>query len=156
MFLDTLARHSQNYATKTAIAFIGGPAITYGQLDAAVNRSANYLRALGLQPGQRVAAQLPKCLPFIYLHLAAAQMGAIFLPLNPAYPLAELRYFLADSGARLLFADRARQAELQSLPALERTIFIDPTANWPARVADYPPTRDYALPQDPQQTAMML
>ena len=160
MFLDTLARHSQTYAAKTAIEFSDGQTVTYGQLGAAVNRTANYLLSLGVTPGERVAAQLPKCLPFIYLHLAAAQIGAIFLPLNPAYPLAELRYFLADSGARLLFAERAKQATLESmlpaLPALERLIGIDPAADWQERVAAYAPTRDYALPSDPQQTAMML
>ena len=48
--------------------------------------AADYLLSLGIQPGDRVAVQLPKCLPFIYFHLATVQIGAVFLPLNPAYP----------------------------------------------------------------------
>ena len=160
MFLDTLARHSCDHADKVAIELIGGQSVTYRQLGQTVNRTANYLLSLGVAPGDRVAAQLPKCLPFIYLHLAAAKIGAIFLPLNPAYPLTELRYFLADSAARHYFSDLMKQADIESiqpdLPSLEAPIFLDPEADWEALVRGFSPTRDYALPTDPDQTAMML
>ena len=130
MFLDTLADHSRNQPDKVAIQFINAAPVTYGALRLVVNRTAHYLLALGITPGDRVAAQLPKGLPFIYLHLASAQIGAVFLPLNPDYPKAELRYFLADSSARLLFADRGKQPEIDAilpdLPALEKLICIDP------------------------------
>ena len=161
MFLDTLADHCRNQPDKVALQFIGAQPVTYGELAAAVNRTADYLLALGIQPGDRVAVQLPKCLPFIYFHLAALQIGAIFLPLNPAYPPAELRYFLADSGARLFVADAADQSKLDpltdSLPDHQKTTYIfkpqDSGANW---LEDRCSTRDYPLPSDPDQTAMML
>ena len=129
-------------------------------MELAVNRSANYLLSLGIEPGDRIAVQLPKCLPFVYFHLAALQIGAIFLPLNPAYPLPEMRYFLADSGARLLIAESAKESAIASirpdLPALEPPIFIDPDESWEARVGEFSATRDHDLPSDPDQTAMML
>jgi len=160
MFLDTLADHCRNQPDKVAIQFINGPPVTYGELETAVNRTANYLLSLGIAPGDRLAVQLPKSLPFIYLHLAAAQIGAIFLPLNPAYPGAELRYFLADSGARILFADGRKRSEIEStrpaLPALETTLFIDPAESWESRVAAFSEQRSPPLPADPDQTAMML
>lgn len=160
MFLDTLADHCQNQPDKLAIQFFDGPPVAYSQLAETVNRTANYLLALGIAPGDRVAAQLPKSLPFIYLHLATAQIGAIFLPLNPDYPKAELRYFLADSSARLLFADGRKQAEIDAirpdLPALERAVFIDPAADWETRIAGCSGERHYPLPTDRNQTAMML
>ena len=160
MFLDALADHCRNQPDKVAIQFSDDPPLSYGELADAVNRTGNYLISHGIAPGDRVAAQLPKCLPFIYLHLAAAQIGAIFLPLNPAYPKAELRYFLADSGARLLVADRQTQPEndaIQSeLPALETLVFIDPADSWEARVAGYSGERHSPLPADPDQTAMLL
>ena len=161
MFLDALAQHCRNQPDKTALQFLGGQPVTYGELAGAVNRSAAYLLSLGIQPGDRIAVQLPKCLPFIYFHLAAAQIGAIFLPLNPAYPATELRYFLADSAARLLIADAADQAKLDpltdSLPDHRKTTYIykpqDSGSNW---LEDRSATRDYPLPSDPDQTAMML
>ena len=88
MFLDTLAQHSRRQPDKVAIQFFDGPPVTYGALEATVNRTADYLLSLDIARGDRVAVQLPKCLPFIYLHLAAMRIGAIFLPLNPAYPTA--------------------------------------------------------------------
>ncbi len=161
MFLNTIADHCRNQPDKLALQFIDGAPITYGELAKAVNRSADYLLSLGIEPGDRVAVQLPKCLPFIYFHLAAMQIGAIFLPLNPAYPAAELRYFLADSGARLLIADAQDQAKLDpitdALPDHRKTTYLykpgDSGANW---LLDYSPERQYALPSDPDQTAMML
>ncbi len=160
MFLDTLADHCRNQPDKLAIQFINRPPVTYGELETAVNRTASHLLALGIAPGDRVAAQLPKCLPFIYLHLAAAQIGAIFLPLNPDYPMAELHYFLADSSARLLFADRRKQPEIDAiapdLPALERALFLDPAEDWESQIADCSAERHSPMPTDPNQTAMML
>ncbi len=161
MFLNTIADHCRNQPDKLALQFIGGPPVAYGDLARSVNRTANYLLSLGIQPGDRVAVQLPKCLPFIYFHLAAMQIGAVFLPLNPAYPAAELRYFLADSGARLLIADAENQSKLDpitdALPDHRKTTYLhkpaDSGANW---LLDYSARRRYALPDDPDQTAMML
>ena len=160
MFLDTLAQHCQTQPDKLALQFIDGQPVTYAELAAAVDRTAAYLLALGIEPGERVAVQLPKRLPFIYFHLAAMQIGAIFLPLNPAYPLAELRYFLDDAGARLLIADANDRAKLEglaaSLPELQQTAYIDSGDAETAWLPDTTPIRDRALPSDPDQTAMML
>ena len=108
-----------------------------------------------------MAVQLPKCLPFVYFHLAAVQIGAIFLPLNPAYPEAELRYFLADSGASLFIADAKDQAKLDpitdSLPAHRKTTYIYKPENAGEKwLEDKSSIRSYSFPSDPDQTAMML
>ncbi len=161
MFLDTLAERCRNQPDKLALQFIGGPPVSYGELAAAVDRSADYLLSLGIEPGDRVAAQLPKCLPFIYFHLAAMRIGAVFLPLNPAYPPSELRYFLSDSGARLLIADAADQMRLDpimdELPEHQKTVYIhkpqESGVNW---LEDRSSIRGRPLPRDPHQTAMML
>ncbi len=161
MFLDTLAQHCRNQPDKLALQFIGGPPVTYGGLQLAVNRTADYLLSLGIERGDRVAVQLPKRLPFVYFHLAAMQIGAIFLPLNPAYPTTELRYFLADSAARLLIADAKDQSKLDPitdpLPDHQKTTYIyqpqNSGANW---LEDKSANRSYPLPRDPDQTAMML
>ncbi len=159
MFLDAIAENCRDHPHKTAIQFSGGEAVSYAQLAKTASRTAHYLRALGTEPGDRVAVQLPKCLPFIYLHLAAMQIGAVFLPLNPDYPPAELRYFLADAGARLLFAEMTKQSALAemiaSLPTLQETIFIDADAPWLDRVGSYS-SNPVSPPGEPDQTAMML
>ena len=159
MFLDAIAANCRANPHKTALQFSEGEAVSYAQLAETTSRTAHFLLAQGLKAGDRVAVQLPKCLPFIYLHLAAMQIGAVFLPLNPAYPPAELRYFLADAGARLFIADEAKQAAfaemIASLPALQGAIFIDVGAPWLGRVSNYP-AQPLRWPDQPEQIAMML
>ncbi len=160
MFLDAIASHCQAQPQKTALQFLGDEPIRYARLAETTNRTAHYLHSLGVERGDRIAVQLPKCLPFIYLHLAALQIGAVFLPLNPAYPPAELQYFLADSGASLLIAENAKQGSIETiipnLPDMRRTLFINPEAPWNSHVAAFSPSRDDELPSDPNQIAMML
>ena len=164
MFLDTLAQHYRDRPEKIAIELISDSGllrVTYTQLEKRVNRTADYLLSLGVKRGDRVAVQLPKSLPFIYFHLAAMQIDAIFLPLNPAYPEAELRYFLEDSGASVFIAD-AKDAPLinavtDDLPDHRKTSFIyQPERGGADWLEDSPSGPGQPLPSDPSQTAMML
>jgi len=92
------------YANKPAIIF-EGQAYTYNDLKDIVKRYSNLLDWLGIKKGDRVAIQLPKCMEFIFLHLATLSLGAITLPLNPAYSQEEVEYFLENSGSKILFVD---------------------------------------------------
>ena len=131
-FLTTFTENAHKYPDKVALEFIDPPLqrVTYAELDGLANRTASYLQSLGLQPGDRVALQLSKCLEFILLHLATTRLGAITLPLNLAYPPDELKYFLEDSGAKLFFAlepSREKiQAILPDLTDLQECVFLDP------------------------------
>ncbi len=136
--------------------------VSYSQLETTVQQTIGWLRSLGVQPGDRVALQLPKCLPFIYLHLAVMRLGAISLPLNPDYPQRELAYFLTDSGASLFFADAAAQAvtalTVAGLPALTQTVYLRPAAEaeFAALIDAAPSSPLPPLPSDPHQTALMI
>ena len=63
-------------------------------------RAARALVDLGVEPGDRVAAQIDKSPDAIVLALACFRAGAALLPLNTAYTLAELEYFLGDARRR--------------------------------------------------------
>ena len=164
MFLDTLVRNCAIYHDKVAIELLSDDgsihAVTYEQLADHIAHVMNYLKSLGIQPGDRVALQLPKCLAFVYLHLAAVRLGAITLPLNPGYPMQELRYYLTDSEAGLFFGTTQMVSAIASirpdLPAIRHSIALDPDDHdWvdslmsDNSVLPTPPT-------DPQQTALML
>ncbi len=131
-FLNTFTDNVHKFPNKIALEFIDPPLqrVTYAELDQLVQQTAGYLRSLGLQPGDRVALQLTKCLEFILLHLATLRLGAISLPLNLAYPPDEIEYFLSDSGTRLFFALESNAARLQpvvsKLPELQEYIFLNP------------------------------
>jgi len=70
---------------------------TYGDVERASARIANLLVALGLKPGDRVAAQVEKTPEALLLYLASLRAGMVFLPLNPAYQKKEVEYFLGDA-----------------------------------------------------------
>ncbi|WLR91977.1 malonate--CoA ligase [Shinella zoogloeoides] len=83
---------------------------TYGDMIRFSGQMAGALQALGVQPGDRVAVQVEKSPEALMLYLACLRAGAVYLPLNPAYTLAELDYFIGDAEPRLIVVDpRARE-----------------------------------------------
>jgi malonyl-CoA/methylmalonyl-CoA synthetase len=123
--LFDLVRASAPDLAKAAIESPDGRSLTYGALFERSGAAANALVALGVEPGDRVAAQIDKSPDMIVLLLACLRAGAVLLPLNTAYTLAELKYFLSDARPALtlcraaaLEATRALVREL-GLPALE-------------------------------------
>ncbi len=92
-----------------------GRTITYGDLFSLSGRYANVLRTAGVTFGDRVALQVEKSPEAILLYVACLRLGAVFLPLNPAYTLAELDYFIGDSEPRILVCAPERVGEIASL-----------------------------------------
>lgn len=145
-FLNSFDENVRKFPEKVALEFIDPPLqrFTYAELDELVNRTASYLKTLGLQPGDRVAIQLTKCIEFILIHMATIRSGAISLPLNLAYPPDELKYFLEDSEAKLFFALETSKANAQSilseLPALQECVFLNPSQPelFTSRITDSP------------------
>ena len=116
-----------------------------------------WLLALGLRPGACVATQLPTGLAFVQLHLAICRLGAVHLPLNPAFPVAELRYFLADSGATLFFhaADQPGAASIAGANPDPPCIALRDDDSFTRQIKGYEPVAPPS-PRNPQQVAMML
>jgi malonyl-CoA/methylmalonyl-CoA synthetase len=79
--------------------------LTYGDLELETARWAQALESLNVQPGDRVAAQVEKSLEALILYLATVRIGAIYLPLNPGYTLAELAYFIGDAEPAVVACD---------------------------------------------------
>ena len=77
----------------------------YGDIDRETARYANALVDLGVRPGDRVAVQVEKSAENLFLYLATVRAGAVYLPLNTAYTLAELGYFMGDAEPALIVCD---------------------------------------------------
>ncbi|MCC5984201.1 MAG: malonyl-CoA synthase [Rhodobacteraceae bacterium] len=90
----------------------GGGTVSAGDFHAMAARAAGALMAAGLEPGDRVAVQVPKSAEALALIGGAIGAGVVFLPLNTAYTAQEVAYFVTDSGAKLLIADPARAEAL--------------------------------------------
>jgi len=74
-----------------------GRSYTYGQTWELSAQFANLLTAKGVVIGDRVAVQVDKSPEAIILYLACLRAGVVYLPLNTAYTLAELEYFIGDA-----------------------------------------------------------
>jgi malonyl-CoA/methylmalonyl-CoA synthetase len=82
-----------------------------------VARQANALRVAGVKPGDRLALQAAKSPEALAVYGAAVALGAVFLPLNPAYTAGEVGYFLGDASPRVFLCDPARKLELAAVAA---------------------------------------
>ncbi len=94
-----------------------GQTLTHAAFLAMAGRIAHSITGLGLQPGDRVAAQIEKSPEALALYAACAQAGLVFLPLNTAYTAGELEYFIDNSGAALVVCDGARAGEIGAMAA---------------------------------------
>ena len=90
---------------RLAIETLDGQRVSYGELVARTGQMANVLVSRGLKPGDRVAAQGEKSVSGLVLYLATVRAGAVYLPLNTAYTLNELEYFITDAEPALVVCD---------------------------------------------------
>ncbi|OKO81689.1 malonyl-CoA synthase [Bradyrhizobium sp. AS23.2] len=91
--------------------------ISYGDLIARAGQMANVLVARGVKPGDRVAVQVEKSVANIVLYLATVRAGAVYLPLNTAYTLNELDYFIGDAEPSLVVCDPSKAEGLAPIAA---------------------------------------
>jgi malonyl-CoA/methylmalonyl-CoA synthetase len=104
-------------ASRLAIETPEGRHISYGDLIAFAGRMANVLVARGVKPGDRVAAQTEKSVPGLVLYLATVRAGAVYLPLNTAYTLNELDYFITDAEPSLIVCDPSKAEGFAAIAA---------------------------------------
>jgi malonyl-CoA/methylmalonyl-CoA synthetase len=100
-----------------AIETTDGQRISYGELIARAGQMANVLVSRGVKPGDRVAAQTEKSVPGLVLYLGTVRAGAVYLPLNTAYTLNELEYFITDAEPSLVVCDPSRAEGIGALAA---------------------------------------
>jgi malonyl-CoA/methylmalonyl-CoA synthetase len=102
---------------RLAIEMIDGQRISYGELISRAGQIANVLVDRGVKPGDRVAAQTEKSVPGLVLYLATVRAGAVYLPLNTAYTLNELEYFITDAEPSLVVCDPLRAEGFATIAA---------------------------------------
>ncbi len=86
--------------------------LTYGQLNARVNRLAALLRERGAAPERIVALALPRVSDLVTAVLAVLKTGAGYLPVDPAYPAERVALLLGDSRPVVTVGTRATAAAL--------------------------------------------
>src|ERR1041385_2194526 len=130
----------QEMFTRTAAAFAheaaierDGRAITYAELESHSNRLANCLRADGAAKGSMIALFTDDPVQIISGILAVLKAGAVFVPLDPAFPNQRLQVMTEQVGPRWFVTESRyleKLARLQQHTATEaRLICIDKIDN---------------------------
>ncbi len=98
------ARALEQHGTRVAL-ICGSEALTYRELAARVARAANALRALGVQPGDRVMLLVRDSPQFAATWLGILHAGAVAVALSTRISVADYGHIRADSGARLAIVE---------------------------------------------------
>ncbi len=90
--------------------------LSYKQLNARIGLLSGWLTSLlaAEEKGARIASWLAKGEMACLLPLAAARAGLVHVPINPVLKRAQAAHILADSGAAMLIAGKARLASLEA------------------------------------------
>ena len=92
LFAESVARDPGAVAVECGDRRLG-----YGELDASSSRLARLLLARGAGPERVVALLLDRCADLVTAVLGVLKTGAAYLPVDPEYPQARVRFVVADA-----------------------------------------------------------
>jgi malonyl-CoA/methylmalonyl-CoA synthetase len=110
--------------------------MTYGGLSESVARMANALVSLGLEPGDRITVQAEKSIANVVLYLATLKCGAVYQPLNTAYTLAEVEYFITDAEPKIIVCDPAKRDAIRAIADRQEFSVVTLDADGEGTLAD--------------------
>ena len=133
---------------------------TYRDVEDASDRVAAGLHALGIGPGDRVAALTKQAAECVVLALGAIKVGAVCMPVNWRLAAPEVEFIVNDGSARFLMTDGAFLSTVRaiSLPEVKTLLAADAAprltgfADW---FAGFAPLREHHAPA-PGDTSLQL
>jgi acetyl-CoA synthetase len=99
--------------------------LTFGELSSRSARIAGGLRAIGVQPLDRVGVVIPQSPETGLIHLAIWRLGAISLPLAALFGPDALRFHLRDAGAKVVVTTRANVSKVREAAPEVRVVVIE-------------------------------
>jgi malonyl-CoA/methylmalonyl-CoA synthetase len=135
-----------------------GGEVSGAEFHAMIGRSAQVLLNGGVRPGDRVAVQIDKSPAALALYAAAVAVGAVFLPLNPAYTPHEVDYFLGDAAPAVFVVAPSRADAFAGRAGMPRHVLTLGTrgeGTFPGTGAT-PPSGWSPVPRAPDDLAAIL
>jgi acyl-CoA ligase (AMP-forming) (exosortase A-associated) len=154
---DLLTSTATRYPDKTCLVY-RRQSLNYGQVDARVRKLAEVLRHAGLQPGDRVAVYLEKCIEEAVSILAISMAGGTCVDINALLKAPQVRYILQDSEARILITSYQRLSILGEVIGNLSTLTAVITTGRPSTSAQHLPgaIRCLDMATDMQQVVASL
>ena len=100
---EILPEAARRFGDKVALV-VGAATFSFSELDSMSNAVANGLVGAGVEPGDRVTLYGPNCWEWLVAYYAIAKSGAVVNPISSMFTVDEVRYVVADSGARVVVA----------------------------------------------------
>ncbi|HET9380917.1 MAG TPA: amino acid adenylation domain-containing protein, partial [Streptomyces sp.] len=124
---ELFARQAAATPNSVAISY-DGTELSYARLDAEADRLAGLLAGRGIGPEDVVAVALPRTPRLVVALLAVAKAGAVYLPVDPAYPADRISFILGDARPALLLTEGPAAT---GLPACDvpRLLLDDPVVH---------------------------
>ena len=106
---------------------------SYRELAALTDRCARSLRALGVEPGDKVGILMPNSLDFVAAFVGAAKLGAVPVPINGRFKVHELAHVIGHADIRALLTAAGPEGSVD-YPALLADVFPDASGQDPRGV----------------------
>lgn len=123
MTIPSLLEEQARQAPDRVMIVYGDEKISYQAMHDRAGRVAGNLKAMGIQPGDKIAIMMDNCLEYLYCFLGFGRIGAVMVPINPALTPEEYAYVIRNSEARALVVRAELLAQMgdvkSALPQLE-------------------------------------
>ncbi len=103
-FADCFEAQVTRAPERVAVEF-GTQSLTYEALNRRANQLARFLQGRGVKSGDFVGLKMERGAAMVVGLLAIQKAGAVYIPLDPAYPEDRVEFMLNDSGAAYLLTD---------------------------------------------------
>src|SRR2546426_458872 len=132
------AQRAKQHPDREFLVF-GKRRMSYRQIERDAVALAGALAGLGVQPGDRLAVDLPNWPEWVVAFLAAAYRGVVLVPLDPSLTLHELKYQLRHAEVRAALVPEAYEGAdfvelydevLPELPELRAIVLVGATDRW--------------------------
>ncbi|MCW2818899.1 MAG: long-chain-fatty-acid--CoA ligase, partial [Marmoricola sp.] len=107
---DNLTATADKHGDRPAVK-LDDLVLTWAEVREGARRVAGMLKDKGVGPGDRVGMVLTNVPPFPVIFYGAVALGAVVVPMNPLLKAREVKYYLEDSGASIVFAWKDMAAE---------------------------------------------
>jgi malonyl-CoA/methylmalonyl-CoA synthetase len=104
--------------------------VSYDALQRGSLRVVGKLIGLGVRRGDRVALYCENRIGFVYAYLAALRLGAIVVPVNVLYRIADLEHVLHDAGARIVVASAQTREHVTDLGQRHEIVDMSDVEGW--------------------------
>jgi len=126
---------------------------TFADLQELSARFANFLRARGIGPGDRVAGLLPRTPELLVVVLGTLRAGAVYQALFTAFGPKAIEYRLERGQARLIVTDVENRSKLNGVSTLPDVMTVVGNASGEKDVEDALPDGDYDFWREVSQQA---